>query len=75
MTDEAKQMVAEAAAGFPATFGLRAFPGDTFRVSLAHSYVNDSGQVQLYTEVRKGNEWLSFAKGTAHELRKEIVLL
>lgn len=58
---------------FPEKFGLRAFPGDTFRISERDSYVNDSGDVQLYTEVLRGDKWLSFAKGTPAELAKEVV--
>lgn len=71
----AQQKLAEAIASFPATFGLRAFPGDTFRVSTPSSYVNDSGEPTLYTEVKRGERWLSFAKGTPAELRREIIAL
>ena len=70
--NEQRAMVEEAARAFPATFGLRAFPGSTFRVSLSFSYVNDSGVVMLCTEIQKGEQWLSFAKGTASELRREL---
>jgi|HubBroStandDraft_6_1064221.scaffolds.fasta_scaffold90155_5 hypothetical protein len=76
--EQEKEMVTEAAKSFPATFGLRAFPGDTFRISLTSSYV--SGEtVYLYTEIRKGKagsggeKWLSFAKGTSRELKAELV--
>jgi hypothetical protein len=71
----AEKKLAEAVASFPATFGLRAFPGDVFRVGPHSSYVNDSGEPTLYTEVRRGDQWLSFAKGTPAELRCEIVAL
>lgn len=66
------QLVAEQISQFPAEFGLRAFPGDRFRISPAASYVNDDG-VMLYTE-RLNSEgiWQSFAKGTAAELRREV---
>jgi hypothetical protein len=74
----AERNLAEAIASFPATFGLRAFPGDTFRISRTSSYVNDTGALMLYTEIKKtdfgnANDWLSFAKGTPEELRREIV--
>lgn len=71
---EQNDMVAAAIKTFPAEFGLRAFPGDRFRLSQASSYVNDSDVVTLYTE--RWNEglqrWQSFAKGTAGELRAEL---
>lgn len=73
---EQKDMVAQAISTFPLEFGLRAFPGDRFRLSTASSYVNDSGVVTLYTE--RWNEqlqkWQSFAKGSAAELRREMVI-
>lgn len=59
---------------FPALFGLRAFPGKIFRISRIHSYISEN-RVILYTEVRDadGVRFWSFAKGTAAELRPEIV--
>lgn len=65
--------IVNAAAEFPETFGLRAFPGEKFRVSISASYVSD-GQVMLYTDVwsRARGEWQSFAKGTPAELRAQI---
>jgi hypothetical protein len=81
-SEQAREMVDQAIAEFPETFGLRAFPGDVFKLSSQASYVNDGGQVQLYTMIKKedaksptGYCWLSFAKGTANELRREIVRL
>lgn len=71
--EASQKMVADAVEQFPTAFGLRAFPGDTFRVSLRDSYVNDSGVVMVYTEVKRGERWLSFAKGTVSELKREIV--
>ena len=35
--------------------------------------VNDSGQIVLYTEIRRHGGWLSFAKGTPQELDREVV--
>lgn len=60
-------------ARFPATFGLRAFPGKTFRISAQASYVNDSGTLQLYTQVLRDGQWLDFAKDSEKELRAELV--
>jgi len=68
---EKKQAVIEAAAEFSGTFGLRGFPGKTgFYVSIADSYVDSHGDVQLYvfTETDK-----AFAKATPNELRTQVV--
>lgn len=74
MTYEKQQeLILEQAALLPSEFGLSAFPGLRFRVSVKDSYVND-GRVILYTEVKRGDKWSSFAKGTATELRSEITL-
>lgn len=67
-----EEMVKTAAIAFPETFGLRACPGDSFRIDLAASYVSQ-GVVYLYVFVRRGETWLSFAKATALELELEIV--
>lgn len=67
--------IREAMATLPATFGLRAFPGDVFRVCEQTSYVNDSDVLMLYTEVLRGDKWLDFAKGTVRELTREVVQL
>jgi hypothetical protein len=76
------EMIAEAIAQFPPTFGLRNTDhlepnpsGHLFRISQSSSYVNDSGEVQLYTEIYLHRKWLSYAKGTINELKKEIVTL
>lgn len=72
---ENETAVKAAMAEFPATFGLRAFPGDVFRIGERQSYVNDSGVVMLYTQrydVTR-EQWMDFAKGTAGELRREVV--
>jgi len=69
-------MIAAAAGEFPATFGLRAFPRDVFRVSLRDSYVNDEGEVMLYTQRRdERGQWLSFTKGSVLELKREATEL
>ena len=69
-----KPHVEREAAKFPATFGLRAFPGQVFRISLASSFVSE-GQVILYTEVKRPDGWVSFCKGTTAELLRNIVKL
>ena len=67
------QLVREAIAMFPRYFGLRAFPGRRFALSATSSYVDDSGVIQLYTEVENVSGWSSFAKGTVAELCRNIV--
>lgn len=69
-----KQRVSEAADRFPATFGLRAFPGDTFTILRQASYVSE-GQVMLYTGILKDGRYLAFAKGTPEELQANVVPL
>lgn len=67
--------IAATIATFPAKFGLRAFPGDTFRVSPMSSYFSGD-TMYLYTErLAESGMWQSFAKGTAGELRLEVVAL
>lgn len=63
--------IVSAAAEFPATFGLRAFPGKRFRVNLGNSYVSQ-GQVLLYTDIQTDTGWVPFAKGTPAELAREV---
>lgn len=66
--------VARAAQSFPDTFGLRAFPGETFQIDLRASYIGDGDVVTLYTaRLMPDGKWASFAKGTVEELRQEIV--
>ena len=62
-----------AASDFPRVFGLRGFPSDLFRISLASSFTKD-GYVILYTQRfnRATNEWSDFAKGTVLELEPEV---
>jgi hypothetical protein len=65
--------VAAAASRLPASFGLRAYPGVTFSVSLYASYVEPGGAVVLYVErpTARGS-WRLFAKATEDELAEEI---
>ena len=79
-----------AIAKFPSTFGLRAFPGDTFRVSPSASYMTDAYRwdhetnttvrvtpvPMLYTErLCEDGVWRDFAKGTTEELLQNVVKL
>ena len=59
---------------FPATFGLRAFPGKTFRIAVDYCYHNGES-IQLVTEVQSGGQWLHFARSTPNELAVELVRL
>jgi hypothetical protein len=70
---EQQRMIREAIAQFPAVFGLAAFPGETFRISLSASYVNDAEDVMLYTQIYKGGQWLDFAKGYIAELSDNVM--
>lgn len=72
--DEQIERVKQVCSTFPATFGLRAFPGDVFRVEPRDSYIHDTqGYVVLYTHIKKGDMWSGFAKGTEQELRAQMV--
>jgi hypothetical protein len=63
--------VKEAAAKFPETFGLRAFPGDRFTINERASYESPrgSGNVLLYVYTQEG---LAFCKGSPAELRRQV---
>jgi hypothetical protein len=69
-----RALVAEVIASFPATFGLRAFPGLTFRLNTLGSYVSPDLGVQLVTQVERDGKWLDFARGTPDELRQNMVI-
>jgi hypothetical protein len=74
-----QQIIDRLIATFPATFGLRAFPGKIFRISASASYFpsfddTDPNKALLYTQLQLPNgEWSDWAKGTAPELRAQIV--
>jgi len=72
---EQRALVDAAITKFPATFGLAAYPGEIFRISTAHSYVNDSRVLQLYTERLVNGKWESFTKGTVEELSRTYRIL
>lgn len=72
-----QDLIDKVVATFPKTFGLRAHDG-VFRISSWDSYFTGpgpgEGQLMLYTEkLRENGEWVSFAKGTESELRRNIV--
>lgn len=76
--DHVDAAVKLACAMFPETFRLRAYPGETFRVSQRASYVS-RGRVMLYTQrqwmTKEGTPdgWVDFAKGTISELKAQVV--
>ena len=63
----AGELGAQAPGVFPETFGLKGFPGKTFRVNFDKSY--DDFYV---VEIKSGGSWKDFSKGTEEELLKEI---
>lgn len=74
-----QELIDDVIATFPRTFGLRAHDG-VFHISSWDSYFTGPGPGQgllmLYTEkLRDNGEWVSFAKGTEDELRRQIVPL
>jgi hypothetical protein len=60
---------------FSHAFGLRGFPGDTFRVNTMNSYIGDAGQLVICTDRWDGSMWQAFAKSSEDELRAEMVRL
>lgn len=79
---EEREAIKKAIAQFPEEFGLRAFPGDKFRLSENDSYYSqgynnewgsEPAQVMLYTQrLTEDGTWCAFAKSTIAELKKEI---
>ena len=74
-SDEEKALIREAIARFPETFGLRAFPGQKFRISERASFFNTPQDLQLYVQCERGGEWLDFGRDCEAKLRAEIVRL
>lgn len=76
---EEKKAFEAVVAKFPATFGLRGFPGETFRISERASYFGDAPfgsprPLMLYTERLCGDgQWRDFAKGTEGEMRAQYI--
>jgi hypothetical protein len=78
--DSQRETYRKVSARFPATFGLRGFPGEVFRLSESASYFrgkldsSDESDLVLYTERRNENgEWSDWVKGSEAELRRELV--
>lgn len=82
---EAEAAIDAAIATFPETFGLRAFPGDTFKIERRDSFVSQ-GRILLYTHKLMSENsllskeagkrvWSAFSKGSVEELRREVVAL
>ena len=66
--------VKDAVARYPDTFGLRNFPGDTFKIEAGASYYSDMYGVMLYTyRQTEPGRWAAFAKGTPEELLGQVV--
>lgn len=80
---EANEAIDKAIASFPETFGLRGFPGDTFKIDRRDSFVSQ-GRILLYTHKLMSDDsllskeagkrvWSAFSKGSIEELRREVV--
>ncbi len=81
MTWQEEQDVIKAAASeFPETFGMRAWPGEIFRINERSSYVqrftNGKEVIQLVTQrlttVDGQHKWLDFGKGQPGEIKVEL---
>lgn len=72
--DAEKRQIAEAAAQFPAEFGLAGFPGEVFRIEKSACFISE-GRLYLYTSIKRNGHWQTFAKGTVGQLRNEMVAL
>ena len=59
MADSPLLSLRDAVARFPSEFGLRPFPGRTFKISLANSYAIDANTVLLYIEGLRPGETLT----------------
>lgn len=64
--------VAKVAQLFPAEFGLAGFAGDRFRVSVRNSYLSND-DVVLYLDMKSGERWVDFCKGSYEELVSQVV--
>jgi hypothetical protein len=70
---EQQQAIQKLINSFPETFGLKAYPEQTFRLSPRASFFNDKDQIMLYVQVKDyGNQWLDFAKDTEQGVRQQI---
>ena len=66
-----KATIQKAAAEFAATFNLRGFPGDNFRIAESKSFVS-AGVVQLVVQRNVDGRWLDFSRGTIAELKRQV---
>jgi hypothetical protein len=72
---EERELIEAAIARFPAEFKLPGLkPGQKARISKMASFVDDSGGLQLYTQVYfpDRDAWLDYARGTESELRSNM---
>jgi hypothetical protein len=71
---EERTAVEEAIKLFPAKFKLKAWPNDIFRISKNACFFSE-GRVMLYTARynKELDQWQDFAKGTIHELQREVL--
>ena len=69
---ERASRIAADAAEVPATFGLRGFRGDVFRVNPLTSYVNAAGTVVLHTDIWSRFGWSPSVQSTLAELRPQV---
>ena len=53
---------------FPETFGLKAFPGDVFRINPDKSFSTYGGSPQLVLVVQRGEFWNDFSRCSPAEL-------
>ena len=73
--DMVRDAINRVEAKFGQVFGLRAFPGERFRIFESECFVSESVRVMLYTSVERNGGWSSFAKGTELELHQQAVKL
>lgn len=62
----------DALAKFPNEFGLRPHHGNRFRVCPVMSYMSDGDPV-IVIQIRRGEAWIDFSKGSVSELRSMVV--
>lgn len=62
---------------FGTVFGLRAFPGESFRINRGSSYVSEYGgerkvMIYVYRWDQQRDTWLAFSKGSPTECRSSF---
>jgi hypothetical protein len=78
--DEERRLIHEDALKLPAEFGLRAFPGQRFRVNEGQSYWHEGREaIVLYLDIDSGfgsgDTWRAFSKDTIDVIAREVVRL